>query len=284
RMSDTEGLDVADTLCFQLGGARRRMTWRQFILALGLHTEEEMAEAGFGAYWGQALEKVTGVDLFYLRSMDQGTANVPYLLVQYLFRHAERRKSGARLSEGHFIRRLAAHFGLVSNQGLRGLSVVSSELPLIDLHELGRLNICLRFGDTWAWVAKTRRQQSSSTRAGTSAAATRSSAPDYCQEIDELEGRCASYDKRHLIAPLPVAHSCPARGVSDLGQAMPAPPQLLTLMTSPTLDLSRLLSYYLLWIVLYIDVLISFYDLILGLRACDRIQSGSSLDKHRLID
>ncbi|GKA64574.1 hypothetical protein Tco_0764281 [Tanacetum coccineum] len=34
-----------------LGGARRRMTWRQFILALGLHTEQEMAEAGFGAYW-----------------------------------------------------------------------------------------------------------------------------------------------------------------------------------------------------------------------------------------
>ncbi|GKG41691.1 hypothetical protein Tco_0473442 [Tanacetum coccineum] len=27
------------------------MTWRQFILALGLHSEEEMAEAGFGAYW-----------------------------------------------------------------------------------------------------------------------------------------------------------------------------------------------------------------------------------------
>ncbi|GJU68190.1 hypothetical protein Tco_1254449 [Tanacetum coccineum] len=35
RMSNTEmGLDVADTLCFQLGGARRRMTWRKFILAL----------------------------------------------------------------------------------------------------------------------------------------------------------------------------------------------------------------------------------------------------------
>ncbi|GKG51356.1 hypothetical protein Tco_0541740, partial [Tanacetum coccineum] len=36
---------------------------------------------------------------------------------------------------------------------LRGLSVVACELPLIDLHELGRLNICLRVGDTWAWVA-----------------------------------------------------------------------------------------------------------------------------------
>nr|GEU64300.1 hypothetical protein [Tanacetum cinerariifolium] len=52
RMSDTVmDLDTADTLCFQLGGVRRRMTWRQFILALGLHTEQEMAEAGFGAYW-----------------------------------------------------------------------------------------------------------------------------------------------------------------------------------------------------------------------------------------
>ncbi|GJV74348.1 hypothetical protein Tco_1494343 [Tanacetum coccineum] len=52
RMSDTEmGLDVADTLCFQLGRARRRMTWRQFILALGLHTSDEMANDGFEAYW-----------------------------------------------------------------------------------------------------------------------------------------------------------------------------------------------------------------------------------------
>ncbi|GKD86279.1 hypothetical protein Tco_1357433 [Tanacetum coccineum] len=33
------------------GGVRQRMTWRQFILALGLHTEEEMVEDGFGAYW-----------------------------------------------------------------------------------------------------------------------------------------------------------------------------------------------------------------------------------------
>ncbi|GKE50954.1 hypothetical protein Tco_1486110, partial [Tanacetum coccineum] len=136
RMSDTEmGLDVADTLCFHLGETRRRMTWRQFILALGLHSEEEMAEARFGAYWlgsekvipnkgdlrdywmgisfdgdllgpapsyvhirdpvrrlchrmiacsisgrGQGAEKVTRVYLFYLRIMDRGTANVPYLL------------------------------------------------------------------------------------------------------------------------------------------------------------------------------------------------------------
>ncbi|GJY48159.1 hypothetical protein Tco_0438115 [Tanacetum coccineum] len=180
RMSDTEmGLDAADTLCFQLGGARRRMTRRQFILALGLHSKEEMAEprdflgpapsyvhikypvrrlyhrmiACSISGRGQGAEKVTGVDLFYLRTIDRGTANVSYLLAQYLFRHVKGRKSGARLFRGYFIGRLAAHFGLVSDQGLRGLSVVVSELLVIDLHELARLNICSRFGDTWAWVA-----------------------------------------------------------------------------------------------------------------------------------
>ncbi|GKC52855.1 hypothetical protein Tco_1075600 [Tanacetum coccineum] len=84
--------------------------------------------------------------------MDHRTTNVPHLLAQYLFRHAEGKKSGARLSGGHFIGRLAAYFGLVSDEGLRGLSVITRELPMIDLHELVRLNICGRLGDTWAWV------------------------------------------------------------------------------------------------------------------------------------
>ncbi|GKD92589.1 hypothetical protein Tco_1372426, partial [Tanacetum coccineum] len=35
------------------------------------------------------------------------------------FRHAKGRKSRARLSGGHFIGCLAAHFGLVSDKGLR---------------------------------------------------------------------------------------------------------------------------------------------------------------------
>nr|GEY03126.1 hypothetical protein [Tanacetum cinerariifolium] len=93
---------------------------------------------------GQAPGKVTGIDLFYLHSMDHGTINVSHLLAQYLFRHANGRKSGARLSGGHFIGRLAMHFGLVSDEGLRGLQVVTTELPLIDLHELGRLHIYTR--------------------------------------------------------------------------------------------------------------------------------------------
>ncbi|GJS28183.1 retrovirus-related pol polyprotein from transposon TNT 1-94 [Tanacetum coccineum] len=123
RLSDTiMDLDTADTLCFYLGRARRRMTWRQLILALGLHTEQEMAEAG-----GQAPEKVTGVDLFYLRNMDRGTANFLYLLAQYLFHHTKGRKSGARLFRGHFIRRLAAYFRLVMDEGLRGLHAAMAD-------------------------------------------------------------------------------------------------------------------------------------------------------------
>ncbi|GJX63137.1 hypothetical protein Tco_0296037 [Tanacetum coccineum] len=59
--------------------------------------------------------------------------------------HAKGRKSGARLSGGHFIRRLAMHFGLVNDEGLRGLQVVTREVLLIDLHELGSLNIYARY-------------------------------------------------------------------------------------------------------------------------------------------
>ncbi|GJZ15848.1 retrovirus-related pol polyprotein from transposon TNT 1-94 [Tanacetum coccineum] len=40
---------------FQLGGAKRRMSWRQFILALGLHTVEVMETAGFGLYWAESV-------------------------------------------------------------------------------------------------------------------------------------------------------------------------------------------------------------------------------------
>ncbi|GKE13639.1 hypothetical protein Tco_1417190 [Tanacetum coccineum] len=43
-------LDTLGALQFWLGGARRRMSWKEFILALGLHTDEEMQTTRFGAY------------------------------------------------------------------------------------------------------------------------------------------------------------------------------------------------------------------------------------------
>ncbi|GJU82062.1 hypothetical protein Tco_1284427 [Tanacetum coccineum] len=144
RFSNTMlDLDVADTFRFQLGGLRCQMSWREFILALRLHTADEIDNDRFRAYWdesskmiaskadlrgywaeissfgdfltmvpsytaireplrrlchcliaftiagrGQAPEKVTTIDPYYLRSIDEGTVNVPYLLALYLFRIA----------------------------------------------------------------------------------------------------------------------------------------------------------------------------------------------------
>ncbi|GJY16076.1 hypothetical protein Tco_0386498 [Tanacetum coccineum] len=48
---------------------------------------------------------------------------------RHLRRHAEGRKSGAKLSGGHFIGRLAMHFGLVSDKGLRGLQAWVAQGP-----------------------------------------------------------------------------------------------------------------------------------------------------------
>ncbi|GJZ38228.1 hypothetical protein Tco_0584419 [Tanacetum coccineum] len=101
----------------------------------------------------QAPEKVTVTDLFYLRGMDVDSVNVPYLLARYLRLFAAGRKSGAHISGGQFVARLAEHFGLLTAEILGGLTVIVPELPIIDMAELVRLQICAQFDDTWAWVA-----------------------------------------------------------------------------------------------------------------------------------
>ncbi|GKE72637.1 hypothetical protein Tco_1534678, partial [Tanacetum coccineum] len=75
----------------------------------------------------QAPEKVTVTNLFYLRRMDVGSVNIPYLLAKDLRLFAAGRKSRAHISSGQFVVRLAEHFGL--------------------------LTICKQLDDTWAWVA-----------------------------------------------------------------------------------------------------------------------------------
>nr|GFB85713.1 hypothetical protein [Tanacetum cinerariifolium] len=42
--------------------------------------------------------------------------------------------------------------GLVSDDGLRGLFAVTCEIPLIDMGELVKLNVCRKIGDDWDWV------------------------------------------------------------------------------------------------------------------------------------
>ncbi|GKB44842.1 hypothetical protein Tco_0889784 [Tanacetum coccineum] len=53
-------LDAPGTIQFQLGRARRCMSWRQFIVALGLHTGEEMESLGFARYWSESGRMIPG--------------------------------------------------------------------------------------------------------------------------------------------------------------------------------------------------------------------------------
>ncbi|GKE52513.1 hypothetical protein Tco_1487669 [Tanacetum coccineum] len=101
----------------------------------------------------QAPEKVTVTDLFYLRGMDVDSANVPYLSARYLRLFALRRKQEAMISECHYVARLAEHFGLLTEERLQGLTVIAFALPIIDMAELVRLQLCVELDDTWAWVS-----------------------------------------------------------------------------------------------------------------------------------
>ncbi|GJS53809.1 hypothetical protein Tco_0627171 [Tanacetum coccineum] len=91
--------------------------------------------------------------------MDVGSVNIPYLLARYLRLFATGRKNGALISGGHFVARLAENFRLLTEERLRGLSVITPALPVIDMTELVRLQICMEIDDTWAWVAQGPKRQ-----------------------------------------------------------------------------------------------------------------------------
>ncbi|GJV88586.1 hypothetical protein Tco_1532524 [Tanacetum coccineum] len=100
----------------------------------------------------QAPKKVTVMNLFYLRGMDVDSVNVTYL-VRYLRLFAVGRKRKAHIFSGQFVARLAKHFGLLTTEIPGGLTVIAPELPIIDMAELVRLQICVEIDNTWAWVA-----------------------------------------------------------------------------------------------------------------------------------
>ncbi|GKD94890.1 hypothetical protein Tco_1374727, partial [Tanacetum coccineum] len=55
---------------------------------------------------------------------------------QDLFTSHAWRKRRARMPSGHFVRRHAAHFGLVTEEGIWGLTMLVRELRVIDMDEL----------------------------------------------------------------------------------------------------------------------------------------------------
>ncbi|GKA36880.1 hypothetical protein Tco_0723445 [Tanacetum coccineum] len=183
-------LDAPDTIQFQLGGAKRRLSWRHFILALGLHTGEEMESPDFARYWSesermilgkgdlddywrsistdgdflgpplsytlirdpmlrlchkmmahsiagrsQAPKKVTVTDLLYLRGLDVGSINIPYLLARYLRRFAAGRKSGAHIFGEQFLDDTCAWVAMGPKRqpdAAAGAPGVAQDAPIVD--------------------------------------------------------------------------------------------------------------------------------------------------------
>ncbi|GKE37170.1 hypothetical protein Tco_1460575 [Tanacetum coccineum] len=101
------------------------MSWREFILALGLHTGEEMESPCFARYWSESERMITrkgdlrdyrrdiSTDEDFLGpppsytlirnpvlrlGLDVGSINIPYLLARYLKIFAAGRKSEALIS------------------------------------------------------------------------------------------------------------------------------------------------------------------------------------------
>ncbi|GJX46503.1 hypothetical protein Tco_0271693 [Tanacetum coccineum] len=106
-------LDIVGALRFQLEEARRCLSGRQFILALGLYTAEEMETVGFD-FLGTAPSYTSIRDLI-LRLCHR--------------RFAAGRKSGALILGGQFVARLAEHFGLLTEERLQGVAVEAPVAP-----------------------------------------------------------------------------------------------------------------------------------------------------------
>ncbi|GJR07892.1 hypothetical protein Tco_0790544 [Tanacetum coccineum] len=135
-------LEALGTIQFQLGGARRRLSWREFILALGLHTGEEMESLSFTRYWSESERMIPGKgDLRdYWREISTNgdflgprpsynLISDPMLRIYHRMmahgiagRSQALEKSGALISGGQFVAQLAEHFGLLTEERLQGLT------------------------------------------------------------------------------------------------------------------------------------------------------------------
>nr|GEZ83212.1 hypothetical protein [Tanacetum cinerariifolium] len=100
-----------------------------------------MGISSAGDFFGTTLSYTVIRDPIH-RGMDIGSVNVPYFLARYLRLFSAGRKSEAHISGGRFVAMLADHFGLLTAEILGGLTVIAPELPVIDMAELVRLQIC----------------------------------------------------------------------------------------------------------------------------------------------
>ncbi|GJS64145.1 hypothetical protein Tco_0678709 [Tanacetum coccineum] len=105
---------IRDLKHFRIGDAMR-------LDVAGLHTAEEMAEDRFGPYWlGSERVIPDKGDLKAVPQHGLRGSQRSYLLARYLKLFASRRKHGAMIYGGQFVARLVKHFGLLTEERLKG--------------------------------------------------------------------------------------------------------------------------------------------------------------------
>ncbi|GKE22289.1 hypothetical protein Tco_1433801, partial [Tanacetum coccineum] len=108
-------LDAPDTIQFQLGGAKRRLSWRHGDFLGPPLSYTLIRDPLLRLFHRMMAHRIAGLDV--------GSINIPYLLARYLRRDTS------------------------------GLTVIAPTLLVIDMATLVRLQICVEINDTWAWVA-----------------------------------------------------------------------------------------------------------------------------------
>ncbi|GJU56563.1 hypothetical protein Tco_1230277 [Tanacetum coccineum] len=163
-------LDTSGALQFQLGGAKRRMSWREFILALGLYTAEEMQTVRFGAYWADSARQIP--DKGDLRDYWIGISTAgdflsttpSYTTIRDPILRLCHRLIACSVAGGSQAPEKVTVTDLFY---LRGMDIDSVNAPYLlarylrlfaagrksRAHISGGQFICTQFDDTWAWVA-----------------------------------------------------------------------------------------------------------------------------------
>ncbi|GJS89219.1 hypothetical protein Tco_0771855 [Tanacetum coccineum] len=104
-----------------LGGVRRCMSWREFILGMGQHTAEEIESVGFGAYWVESARQIP----------DKGDLSAYWVGIS---------------SAGNFLGTTPSYTSIRD-------SMLRLCHRLIACSIAGRSQICEELDDTWVWVA-----------------------------------------------------------------------------------------------------------------------------------
>ncbi|GJS49898.1 hypothetical protein Tco_0600019 [Tanacetum coccineum] len=148
---------------FELGGDKRCMSWREFILAMGLHIVEEMGSVGFRTYWAESSRwnpDKGDLSAYWRRILSEGDflgTTLSYTAIRDpMLRLCHRLIACSILGRSQAPEKVT----VIDLFYLWGMDVESVNIPYLLDRYLRRFaskrkrGICDEFDDTWAWVAQ----------------------------------------------------------------------------------------------------------------------------------